>query len=75
MQKRERAVTMLTPPHRQDRDTPTADVLMIVDTTQGCSYCNQNQSSNSCKVVTDVGLRNRFYVSVVDVLCVSESIT
>ena len=39
---RERAVTMLTPPHRQCRDIPTAAVLMTSDTTQGCSYCHQN---------------------------------
>ena len=47
---------MLTPPHRQGRDTPTAAVLMTGDTTQGCSYCRQNHSPSSCKVVTDVGL-------------------
>ena len=39
MQERERAVTMLTPPHRQSRDTPTAAVLMTGDINQGYLYC------------------------------------
>ena len=58
-QERERAVTVLTPPHRQVKDSPTAAVLMTGDTPQGCSYCHQNHSSGFCKVVTDVGLRKQ----------------
>ena len=56
---RERAVTVLTPPQRQGRESPTAAVLMTGYTPQGCSYCRQNHSSSSCKVVTDVGLQKQ----------------
>ena len=69
----ERAVTVLTPSHRQSRNTPTAAVLTTP--LKNTHTVIKITLQALVKLSQMLDYRNRLHIRLVDVLCVSEGIT